>query len=402
MRLPISKEAPPMFPPNPQSGLSRRRFLRDGSSGILTALAIGGAFMEPTNVHASPYKGVHTRISPRGTIETMDDYPYWVAKEMGYFEDLGIHTKLDAGSAEGTDDIKALAMNQADLGFPSPGVLSFAISNRLDLVSVYGGGTSDPYGLAFRKGQGVKDLKQLEGKTVLLGAAAWQLIADPMFAAAGVDPKSIKYVEAGWPTWSKALSGGYGEAALTWEGQRAELDAMGLQFDYWLGVRGSPLPAHSMVIRRSDLLDQDRKNFLQKYLRGWAMGSEFADRNPRAAAQIVFKALPQTRQALGPRFGVESLLQIHLAGKGKAAKNSNWGEQDIAGWERFFRAAKAAGQSVADIDAKRFVLNDFVAQANTFNKAKVQADADNYLLTPEMQLVDLAVLQKNLYANVIN
>lgn len=56
---------------------------------------------------------------------------------------------------------------------------------------------------------------------MLLGSAAWQSICDPMFAAVGVDPRKITYVEAGWPTWTTALAGGQGNACLAWEGLRA-------------------------------------------------------------------------------------------------------------------------------------------------------------------------------------
>ena len=94
----------------------------------------------------------------------------------------------------------------------------------------------------------------------------------------------------------EALAGGQGDACLAWEGLRADLGAKGLDFDYWLGMRGSPLPSNSLVVRRADLEDPERLEFLKKYLRGWAMGSEFADRNPRAAAEIVFKALESVKR----------------------------------------------------------------------------------------------------------
>lgn len=384
------------------AGLSRRHFLQVSASGVVTSTVLGGSLMAAGTAQAAPYKGPHTWISPRGTIEVMDDYPYWVAKKMGYFGDLGVETRMEAGPSDGTAVVKFLAVNQADMGFPSPGVLSFAINNKMDLVSVFGSGNLDLFNIAFRKGQGLKDLKQLAGKTVLLGSAAWQSIADPMFAAAGVDPKSIKYVEAGWPTWTKALQSGQGDAALTWEGLRADLEAKGLRFDYWLGMRGSPLPSNSLVVRRADILDADRKVFVQKYLRGWAMGSEFADRNPRAAAQIVFEALPQTRQNYGPRYGTESLLQIHRTFKGNMAKRKGWGEHDLQAWDKFFRILKTIGQSSIDIDARKYVLNDFIADANAFTKAKVHADADMFPLSPEMKAVDMAEMEKTFYASVIN
>jgi NitT/TauT family transport system substrate-binding protein len=384
------------------AGMTRRTLLQVSSTGLVTSTVLGGALLLPSLANAAPYKGSHTWISPRGTIEVMDDYPYWVAKEMGYFGDLGVQTKMEAGPSDGTAVVKFLAVNQADTGFPSPGVLSFAINNKMDLVSVYGSGALDLFNIAFRKGEGKKDLKQLAGKTVLLGSAAWQSIADPMFAAAGVDPKSIKYVEAGWPTWTKALASGQGDACLTWEGLRADLEAKGLQFDYWLGMRGSPLPSNSLVVRRADIEDPARKVFLQKYLKGWAMASEFADRNPRAAAQIVFKALPQTLKNYGPRYGTESLLQIHRTFKSDLTKRNGWGHHDIAAWDSFFKILKRIGQSAIEIDAKKYVLNDFIADANKFDKAKVHADADKYVLPAELQAVNMSDMEKTFYASVIN
>ena len=384
------------------TGLSRRHFLQVSAGGVVTSTVLGGSLLSASMANAAAYKGAHTWISPRGTIEVMDDYPYWVAKELGYFGDLGVQTKMEAGPSDGTAVVKFVAVNQADMGFPSPGVLSFAVNNKMDLVSIYGSGFLDLFNIAFRKGEGVKDLKQLAGKTVLLGSAAWQSIADPMFAAAGVDPKSIKYIEAGWPTWTKALQSGQGDACLAWEGLRADLEAKGLRFDYWLGMRGSPLPSNSLVVRRADVQDPERKAFLQKYLRGWAMASEFADRNPRAAAQIVFKALPQTRSNYGPRYGTESLMQIHRTFKGDMSKRKGWGEHDLAAWDNFFKVLKKIGQSAIEIDTKKYVLNDFIADANAFDKKKVYADADAYALSAEMKAVDMAEMEKGFYANVIN
>src|SRR5690606_14146164 len=140
-----------------------------------------------------------------------------------------------------------------------------AIENGMHLTSVFHMGARDTFSLAFRKGEGVKDLKKLEGKTILLGSAAWQSIVDPMLAAQGVDISKINYVEAGWPTWGTALASGQGDAALSWEGLRAEWIANGLEFEYWLGVQHSNLPANTFVVRSSDLEDSDRKAFLEKY-----------------------------------------------------------------------------------------------------------------------------------------
>lgn len=384
------------------TNISRRRLLQVGAGGLVTSTVVGGSLFKPGIAFAKPYASPFNWISPRGTIEVMDDYPYWVAKEMGYFGDLGVETAMQPGPSDGTAVVKFLAVEQADIGFPSPGVLSYAVNSGMDLVSVFGSGNLDLFNFAFRKGEGVQDLAKLEGKTVLLGSAAWQSICDPMFAAAGVDPKSIKYVEAGWPTWTTALAGGQGDACLAWEGLRADLSAKGLDFDYWLGMRGSPLPSNSLVVRRADIEDQDRRHFLAQYLKGWAMGSAFADRNPRAAADIVFKALPTTKANYGPRYGTESLMQIHRTFKGDMAKRKGWGEHDIQGWDSFFKILKKIGQSSIDIDTERFVTNAFIADANKIDVAAVHADADKYALPEDLAAIDMAKVEAGFYGNVIN
>lgn len=384
------------------TNISRRRLLQLGAGGLVTSAVLGGSLFKPGIAFAKPYGSPFNWISPRGTIEVMDDYPYWVAKEMGYFGDLGTETAMQPGPSDGTAVVKFLAVEQADIGFPSPGVLSYAVNSGMDLVSVFGSGNLDLFNFAFRKGEGVQELAKLEGKTVLLGSAAWQSICDPMFAAVGVDPKSIKYVEAGWPTWTTALASGQGDACLAWEGLRADLLAKGLDFEYWLGMRGSPLPSNSLVVRRSDIEDQDRRHFLAQYLKGWAMGSEFADRNPRAAADIVFKALPTTKANYGPRYGTESLMQIHRTFKGDMAKRKGWGEHDIQSWDSFFKILKKIGQSSIDIDTERFVTNAFIADANNFDAAAVHADADKYVLPEDLASIDMAKVESSFYGNVIN
>ncbi|MEM6460903.1 MAG: ABC transporter substrate-binding protein [Pseudomonadota bacterium] len=385
-----------------ETGVTRRRFLQVSGAGVVTATAVGGGLLSPTRAHAASYDSPHTWISPRGTIEVMDDYAIWVAKEMGYFGDLGVDIKLEPGPPGGTAVVQFVSVGQADMGFPAPGILGNSIEANMGLVSIFGTGFLDLFNIAFRKGEGMTDLRGLEGKTVLLGSAAWQSIADPMLRAVGVDTEKVNYVEAGFPNWTNALAVGQGDACLAWEGLRAALEKNNLRFDYWMGMRGSPLPSNSQVVRRADVENPERKAFLQKYVRGMAMGHEFADQNPRAATDIVFKALPATREAFGPRYGTESLMQIHRTFKGDLSNRSGWGEHDVAGFQKFFDIQKEIGLLSTDIDAKNFVLNDFIAEGNDFDKERVKADAMNYPLPEDLAAVDMEDVEKNFYNSAIN
>src|SRR5581483_7443775 len=63
-------------------------------------------------------------VSPRGTLEVMDDYPLWVAKKLGYFDQVGVNVDLQPGPLGGANVVSLLPEGKADVSFPSPGVLA--------------------------------------------------------------------------------------------------------------------------------------------------------------------------------------------------------------------------------------------------------------------------------------
>jgi NitT/TauT family transport system substrate-binding protein len=223
-----------------------------------------------------------------------------------------------------------------------------------------------------------------------------------MLHAVGVDVSTINYVEAGFPNWTAALAAGEGDACLAWEGLRALLDKNGLEFDYWMGMRGSPLPSNSQVVRRADVEDPDRRPFLQAFVRGMAMGHEFAEQNPRAATDIVFNAMPATREGFGARAGTESLMQIHRTFKGDMSQRAGWGEHDIAGFQRFFDVQREIGLLSTEINAADYVLNDFIAEGNNFDADAVRADAMAYELPEDLAAVDMDDVEANFYNSALN
>jgi NitT/TauT family transport system substrate-binding protein len=366
--------------------INRRRLLTLTAAGISVS-AIGGF----SNVRPA-YAAEQVRwVSPRGTIEVLDDYPYWVGKKYGYFGD--IETTLEPGPSDATATVKLVDQNQADMGYPSPGVFSLALAQGIPLVSVFHMGGSDVFDFAFRKGEAPKDLKELEGKTIVLGSAGWQSIADPMLKAAGVDITKVKYVDAGWPTWGTALAQGQGDSALTWEGLRAQWKGQGLDFDYILGRNFSKLPANSFVIRRADYEDPAKKDLYGRYLRGWAAGLEFGHLNPRAATQIVMEQFPGLSSQMTPSVATESMMQLANVFAGRMDERKKWGFHLLESWQLFFDIGREIGQITGDFKVEDVVKNDLVDPANSFDKAKVKADADGFQLSEDYKTVDVEAIR---------
>ena len=142
--------------------IGRRRLLTLTAAGV-SAVTIGSLGGSRQARAADTIRWV----SPRGTVEVLDDYPYWVAKKFGYFGD--IETTLEPGPSDATATVKLVDQNQADVGFPSPGVFSLALSQGMPLVSAFHMGGTDVFDFAFRKGEKPDSLKALEGKTIVLG-----------------------------------------------------------------------------------------------------------------------------------------------------------------------------------------------------------------------------------------
>jgi NitT/TauT family transport system substrate-binding protein len=370
--------------------ISRRRLLTLTAAGISVATlgGLGGAR------RAYAQSGTMRWVSPRGTVEVLDDYPYWVGKKFGYFGD--IETTLEPGPSDATATVKLVDQDQADMGYPSPGVFSLALAQGIPLVSVFQMGGADVFDFAFRKGEKPADIKGLEGKTIVLGTAGWQSIADPMLKAAGVDISTIKYVDAGWPTWGTAVMQGQGDAALSWEGLRAQWKGQGLDFDYFLGRDFSKLPANSFVIRKADFEDPAKKDLYVAYLKGWAAGLEFGKQNPRAATQIVMEQFPGLSSQMDPTVATESMMQLANVYSGRWDERGKWGFHLIPSWQSFFDVSTEIGQIPSAIKAEDVVKNDYVDGANEYDAAKVKADADGFALSADYEKVDVGAIQSAL------
>ena len=378
----------PLFDELAAGRLDRRAFLRRAAALGLSApllSVLGSSHI----LAAQPEENRIRWVSPRGRLEVLDDYPYWVAKQFGYFGD--IETVIEGGPGTATATVTLVDQGQSDMGYPSPGVFSLGLEQGVPVVSVWEMGALDVFDFAFRRGEMPESLTELEGKTVVLGDAGWQAICDPIFASQGVDHTAINYVAAGVTAWGQALQQGQGDAALAWEGLRAQWKGEGLDFEYWLGKEHSRFPANSFVIRRSDFEDPSLTDLYTRYLRGWAMGLEFGHHNPRAATQITM-AVPELADALNQSFpdrgvAVESMWELALVFRGRWEEREGWGWHDLTSWQLFLDTIREIGQLTRDISAEDICKNDYIAGANDFDHEQVRAEAMAYALTPEYEAV---------------
>lgn len=333
-------------------------------------------------------KGSLVWVSPRGTLEVMDDYPLWVAKKLGYFDQLGVNVDLQPGPLGGANVVSLLPEGKADVSFPSPGVLAASIDAGIPVVlpwEMFGGQVFD---FAVPADSNISSVKDLAGKTIALGSSGWSPIVDPMLAEQGVDPKSVKYVEAG-QQWGQTVDQKKADAALAWEGLRAQWQGIGLKLKYLIGSDFSKDPSNGYVARVADLQDPAKKATLTCFLRGVAMGMEFARVNPQAAAQITYDQFPALKDQMKPDLALESMRQLMFGYNQSNKAGKGYGYSDVANWQSYLDRVFKLGQTKKQINAADAVTNDLVPAANAFDHAKVAADAKGYAVSDVWKNVQL-------------
>ena len=203
-------------------------------------------------------------------------------------------------------------------------------------------------------------------------------------------------MEGGWPAWGTVLKEGKGDSALAWEGLRAQWKGQGLDFDYILGREFSKLPANSFVIRKADFEDAAKKELYGRYFQAWAAGLEFGKLNPRAATQIVMEQFPGLASQMTPDVAVESMMQLGNVFAGRMDERKKWGFHLMDSWQQFFDVGREIGQITTDFKTEDVVKNDLIDVANSFDAAKVKADAEGFALSDAYKAVNVEEIAKRI------
>jgi NitT/TauT family transport system substrate-binding protein len=371
-----------------ESTLTRRTLLRRSAQGA-AAISLGGLLTAGPAFGRGGAQVVTIRwISPRGTLEVMDDYNLWVPIKMGYFKELGINMKLIGGPlGDALASAKFVGQNQADVGYPSPGVLTAAIDAGVEVKSAWDMISGQVFDFALPLNSPVKNAKQLQGKRIALGSAGWSAIVDPMLVEIGISPKTVKYVTAG-AQWGQAAEQGRADAALSWQGLNAQWKGQGLKLKYLIGTTFSKLPSNVYCVRNEDLDDPAKRDLYTRFFQGVVMGLEFARANPRAAAQITYNQFPGLRKTLKPQAAYNSFLELARAYGTSNRAGQGWGWNYANGWSNYLKIVGDLGQTKKQLKLGDVVTNQLVTVANKkADRRRAIADAKAFKLSPTWQAV---------------
>jgi NitT/TauT family transport system substrate-binding protein len=370
------------------SEVTRRDFLRRTAAAGLGLSALSGVRVA-TALGADAATQTVRWISPRGTLDVMDDFDLWIPIKMGYFKKVGINAKLIAGPiGDALATTKFVAQNQADMGYPSPGVLTASIDSGIPVKSIWDMISGQVFDFALPQNSSISSVKDLSGKKIALGSAGWSTIVDPMLVEAGVDPKTVTYVNAG-NQWAQSVESGQADAGLAWEGLRAQWAGQGLKLKYLIGTKFSKEPSNVYAVRASDLSDKAKVDLYTRFLQGMIMGLEFARANPRAAAQITYSARPGLQKSLKPQAAYDSFLELATAYGTSNRQGKGWGWNPPAGWASYLKIVHDLGQTKKALAPSDVYTNALATVANRkADKKTAIADAKKFKLSATWQKVN--------------
>ncbi len=211
-----------------------------------------------------------------------------------------------------------------------------------------------------------------------------------MLVELGIDPKSVRYVSAG-SSWMQAVATGKADAGLAWEGLRAQLAGQGLKLKYLIGTNWSKHPSNVYSVRAADLEDPAKRDLYTRFLQGVVMGLEFTKANPRAAAQITYRSLPDLQKTLKPQLALDSMLELAHAYGTSHLKGQGWGYNDAKGWANYLKVVHDLGQTKKLLPTKDVITNELQVVANRkADAARARKDAKAYKLDKDFAQTKVA------------
>src|SRR6266542_1418597 len=175
--------------------------------GLLAAACSSGS----GNGSSSSSGGPETSTITLGSLPVVDAAPAYIADKAGYFKQEGLTVKFQQAQG-GAALIPSLVSGDIQIAFSNWVSLFLAKSQGIDLTLIADGDTARPgfSGVFVMPNSPIKTPADLAGKKVAVNTLnnVGGLVISAVLKSKGVDPKSIRFVEVGFPDMGATLQRG--------------------------------------------------------------------------------------------------------------------------------------------------------------------------------------------------
>ncbi|MBI2132102.1 MAG: ABC transporter substrate-binding protein [Candidatus Tectomicrobia bacterium] len=297
---------------------------------------------------------------------------------LGYWKEEGLDVEVvtNRGAAAA---VQLVIGGKADLTSANPGTAITAVQKGEDLVIFYTSLRGDIFGIAFPEGSGLKEIKDLKGKTIGVSSFASggnnyirTLLAQAGLKA-GVDADVIEVGVGGRA--AAAVKSKQVNALSLWDEAYAKMESEGIRFTKVVSdPRARYHLAGSMTTKRENLTK--RRKMLVGMARGLAKAQLFQETNPEAAVRIHWKVYSQS----SPRGGVTDeavrreakVISVRRGIQSKDAFGTGrYGDVPKDKMGEFQEYLLISGLVKQKMDVNRFYTDELIPEINRFDAAAV-------------------------------
>ncbi len=310
--------------------------------------------------------------------------PFAVATKLGWFKAEGIEVELVPlpGSTDCTTNV---ATGQLPFSLPSIEPLAVVRPQGVKAKTFYTAYQGNIYGIAVPVDSPIQKIEDLLGKTigVISMASAGVHIARALVAAHGMNPSTdVNIVVAGEGAQTAALvRTKHVDALSQFDTQYAMVENAGVKLRLLPTRDIDRFPSNGFQALEETL--KNRRKEAVALAKGYAMGTVFAINNPEAAVRILYEVFPQTRPTGKDEATAVAddarVLRARAVNWGlEKAGVKRWGENSLANYSAYVDFLLKQGIIKQKVDAADLVTNDLIDDINTFDAAKVAAEARAY------------------------
>ncbi len=284
--------------------------------------------------------------------------PFFIGVEKGFYKEVGIDLKILEGKGSGTT-VQLISAGEDTFGLASLPTMAEAIAKGVPVMSVYAVSPDSGYAMISLKETGIKNPKDLLGRTLGVSPGGASRAVLPAFLRAnGMKLDQIKEIAFEGTGRFNALMMKKVDAALgpyplyvpVLEDKGAELSVMRLS-DWGLSILGfGILVNNKLVTENPDLI----KRFLQATTRSIAYAKANPDEAIKAMSKDYIKPEPKV-WAYDWKLELETMDSKYIKGK-----PTGW--QSTEEWEQTKDfLARYINKEIGAIPLRRFYTNDFIS-----------------------------------------
>jgi len=300
-------------------------------------------------------------------------FPLVVGEALGYFAEEGIKVNL-LPSDTSIPYVAFIQNGQADLSMLDPVETVNAINAGAKINTVYEVMQNAPEAIGVLDSSAYDSVDDLVGTTVGLVSDRDRAFLQAALDAVGKSIDDVQTVVLGesGPTLAAAIRDGNVSAISGAAPDWIALNANGINVRLITPEELLASPANTFAANAETL--EEKRGAMEGFLRAWSKGMYVASVNPEAVAQMLRKGVPEEweNEAAGQLF-------LDMSIGMNVSTTERLGDLQTDVWTALQPRLMSSGAIEKEVDVTSFLNDIYIAAANDFDRAKVEADAAAWL-----------------------